>query len=867
MKTYYLPLLLLLLTGGLCPQLYGQCASNSYEFLDENQVKARYHNSADHFWDLQGAPAYEVPQGSGRHSAFASSLWIGGTDDNNQLRVAAQTYRQSGTDFFAGPYRSTGNYTCDVGFSTPQPVLERGLLALSSGKVAAFYANGFTVYDPTTQTTITRILPINRPVYEAVELSNGQILLYGGTSVNNLEIPLVVDTANFTVQTINNLNFAHVRSTAINLPGGLTLLAGILGCELFDPATLTATVTGSMITPRTRSALVLLPNGQILSAAGSNTIGSNSSLFTEVYNPATGQWTAGPNLLSPRYDAQMTVTAAGKVLITGGTHLALDFEEYDPLTNMISPVPGGIGEPFQEHTIFPLSNGELFISHDRAPLSNAPSLSPLARYNPTTLQVNPTQFVYFGTRAVPIAGNKVLVESSNMRFAEYDPLAEVLIDQSWQKIWKISRAEIDQFILDFNANQVNFANYPDIETWPARGDVAQGEDSYLAPFVDVNQDGEYRPLQDGDYPCVEGDQALWWVYHDDGTHTETGGLEMGLQVEQMAYVYDCGATPCGGDTTPVDYTTYHHLEITNKSERSYTGTYVGVWVDVDVGNFFDDYIGSDTQLGLAFAYNGDAVDETASGYGPNPPAIGIKFLDNGQIRKASNTMYYENDFSIRGNPTQPIHYYNYMRSLWKDATPLVAANNGYGLGLPTNWVYPGDPGFCGGNGDGNWSEPQVANSPSDRRILVSFGPFDLAAGETVDLDYAVVWARGFYNDNFGSVCELKNAVQFVDSFWQAQSQNCFNIVLDRPESQVAPVGLDLYPNPSAGQFSLAFAEALRGRAELQLFNAAGQQVHAQALAGYRRNFTVQVGDLPEGVYLVRIHGSGTEVTRKLILQR
>ncbi|MEZ4830315.1 MAG: hypothetical protein R3C61_29120 [Bacteroidia bacterium] len=41
----------------------------------------------------------KVPKGSNRHSMFASSLWIGGLDESGQLRVAAQTYRQSGIDF------------------------------------------------------------------------------------------------------------------------------------------------------------------------------------------------------------------------------------------------------------------------------------------------------------------------------------------------------------------------------------------------------------------------------------------------------------------------------------------------------------------------------------------------------------------------------------------------------------------------------------------------------------------------------------------------------------------------------------------------------------------------------------------------
>lgn len=46
---------------------------------------------------------YEVPKGSGIHAVYASALWVGGLDASNNLHIAAQTYRQTGDDFFEGP--------------------------------------------------------------------------------------------------------------------------------------------------------------------------------------------------------------------------------------------------------------------------------------------------------------------------------------------------------------------------------------------------------------------------------------------------------------------------------------------------------------------------------------------------------------------------------------------------------------------------------------------------------------------------------------------------------------------------------------------------------------------------------------------
>lgn len=72
--------------------------------LNINNVRALILNGGDMWWD-QGLEVarYEVPKGSGKHSYFAAALWIGGLDQGGQLRTAAQTYRQTGNDFWPGP--------------------------------------------------------------------------------------------------------------------------------------------------------------------------------------------------------------------------------------------------------------------------------------------------------------------------------------------------------------------------------------------------------------------------------------------------------------------------------------------------------------------------------------------------------------------------------------------------------------------------------------------------------------------------------------------------------------------------------------------------------------------------------------------
>ncbi|MBK8414465.1 MAG: hypothetical protein IPL22_08120 [Bacteroidetes bacterium] len=77
--------------------------------------------------------------------------------------------------------------------------------------------------------------------------------------------------------------------------------------------------------------------------------------------------------------------------------------------------------------------------------------------------------------------------------------------------------------------------------------------------------------------------------------------------------------------------------------ESYTNFRTGIWIDYDLGNATDDYVGTDVSLDMIYAYNGDSDDETTSGYGINPPAQGVYFLN----QTLSGSMTYDN---INGSP-------------------------------------------------------------------------------------------------------------------------------------------------------------------------------------------------------------------------
>lgn len=414
---------------------------------------------------------------------------------------------------------------------------------------------------------------------------------------------------------------------------------------------------------------------------------------------------------------------------------------------------------------------------------------------------------------------------------EGDAFTEEETCKLYDKMYKINKTEIDEFRADFaDDGVVDLSQYPNVEGWPtgtnglanANGEVVQatlpnGEILYLAPWVEVGGDEfTYEPAE-GDYPDINGDQAIWWVINDKGDiHTETGGEPIGVEIHMLAFAFTT--------SNAVNNMTFYDQTAINRSNLTLTDAYIGQWVDPDVGFFRDDYVGCDTTLGLGICYNGDSDDEGATGYGLNPPAVGVDFfqgpladsddgIDNdkdgvvdeeGETIIMSKFVYYNNDFSLTGNPTVATHYYGYLTGFWKDGTGIVdnyrggqGTGNGYGPadpGDPSNYMFSGNA--CTGVG---WTEKNAGNPPADRRFIQSAGPFTLQPGAVNQIVTGVVWARGFFQDEIGSVCEVIKA----DRVAQALFDSGFTLLdgPDAPEIAVSELDRELVISWGYGEAS------------------------------------------------------------------
>lgn len=384
----------------------------------------------------------------------------------------------------------------------------------------------------------------------------------------------------------------------------------------------------------------------------------------------------------------------------------------------------------------------------------------------------------------------------------------------YDKHFRVNRKEVEDFYQSF------LIGSPQVPTsminWPGNGNSAYNEAHFLAPFFDYNGDGVYNPY-DGDYPDYDitgtrgcaarlfGDETLWWVFNDKGNiHSESGAEAIGLELQSQAFAFTTN--------DEVNDMTFYQYRVINRSTYQLNDCYFGQWVDADLGDYTDDYVGCDVENGIGYCYNGDQQDGNGGPgyYGNYIPAIGIDFfqgpiadlgdgIDNDRDCLVdepleqivmSKFIYYVNDWSDQGNPENANHIYGYLSGFWKDGLPLTYGGDAYNEPGPVcNFMFPGtsDQTFGWGTGgncqnpatiEAPWDEVSAGNTPSDRRLLQSAGPFTLKPGAVNTVTIGVVWATTtIANDNTAAIAEMLTA----DKKAQALFDNCFQ-VLNGPDA-------------------------------------------------------------------------------------
>lgn len=345
----------------------------------------------------------------------------------------------------------------------------------------------------------------------------------------------------------------------------------------------------------------------------------------------------------------------------------------------------------------------------------------------------------------------------------------------FDRIYKVTRGDVE----NYDRQGITTS---DLEDWPFE---------LGAPVTDGDGDPNNYNLAGGDRPELLGEQVAWWVMNDAGNVKEASQTApIGLEVQVTAFVFSTADA--------LNNTTFYKYKLIHKGDEPLTDVYFGLWSDPDLGDATDDFVASDSVLGLGIVYNGDENDGGADGYGSNPPALAYDYFQGplvpdttggthvdpdgtehpGMKRiQMSKFIYYNNDSSVQGNPNcLTTECYDYMRGIWRDGTSITFGGTGYGGDQTTNFMFPGEPAQRA-----YWTEENVdgfgsRNTPADRRFLMSSGPFELSPGDTQDIVYGIVWSQSV--SRLASVAQLK----FDDIF----AQGAYNSNFDIPPPPVAP---------------------------------------------------------------------------------
>lgn len=234
------------------------------------------------------------------------------------------------------------------------------------------------IFDPQTLSfTRTDEMMMRRAHAEAVLLRSGKVLVAGGSGGGDNDQTTcaeIYDPVTERFSHIGYMQFGRSYFTAVMLRDGRVLLAGGMSggqypnrqvestAEIFDPSTGRFNLTGNLSTPRYKQGAALLPDGRVLVVGGSNETGRLQYEYssTEIYNPESGRFTAGPSMNVVRFKLPSGVVTLGdgRILVAGG---ADQLEVFDPAKNAFLQVKGPQLEGFLFNTATSLSDGRVLL--------------------------------------------------------------------------------------------------------------------------------------------------------------------------------------------------------------------------------------------------------------------------------------------------------------------------------------------------------------------------------------------------------------------------------------------------------------------------------------------------------------------------
>ena len=352
-------------------------------------------------------------------------------------------------------------------------------------------------------------------------------------------------------------------------------------------------------------------------------------------------------------------------------------------------------------------------------------------------------------------------------------------------------------------------------------------------------------LADGSL-SITGDQMLWSVYNDflkgPAHNGASSRLPLGVEVQQTAWAYD--------HSVPLDNVVFMKFRIINRGLLMLSDMYAAAWSDPDLGGFADDLVGCVSTQGLGYCYNATNADDQ---YGSTPPALGFDMLQ-GPFSLALGTRLAPSAFigEVNGDgPADSLETFHQLEGLDKNGAPILDP-----LSNPTKYMFTGDP--VTGVG---WLD----SSPSDRRMVLSAGPFTMGPTHVQEIVLAIIVARGA--DRLSSIVQLRDLDELVQTAFDTGTLDILRV----PGAHASPLSFaPPWPNPARGPISLAMSLAAEGEVSLAVVDITGRRVLQRSLGQLAPGPHIVALDplrdrLAAGLYFVQLTQGGATVSRRFAL--
>ena len=219
------------------------------------------------------------------------------------------------------------------------------------------------LFDPSNNALVDlNTLGERRAGHTATLLPDGRVLIAGGYNGDYLQSLEVFDPSTRRFSPAGSLNEARSGHTATLLRDGRVLFVGGVGTgwtflpssEIYDPALGKSKIVGAMSVPRESHTATLLSDGRVLIVGGHNGRRENMTVYssTEIFSPETRRFTPSGELATARHKHDAIALADGRVLVIAGAdrsdnvHFATT-EIYDPRSGTFAAGPSMINRRYK----------------------------------------------------------------------------------------------------------------------------------------------------------------------------------------------------------------------------------------------------------------------------------------------------------------------------------------------------------------------------------------------------------------------------------------------------------------------------------------------------------------------------------------